>query len=90
MMLISKNEVIIPISQSVDGSEVPMDINLKKKNGQTIQLLTETNVADSLFPVGFSFLSMKNHVPTFGTWSVEQNYIGNDMLVRVYSITRIK
>ena len=65
-----------------------MDINLKKKNGATIQLLTETNVADSLFPVGFSFLSMKNRAPTFGKWSVEENYIGDNMYVCLYSITR--
>lgn len=63
-----------------------MDINLKK--GETIQLLIETNVADMLFPVGFSFLSSVKVTPSFGKWSVQLTYIGSDMLISAYNITR--
>ncbi len=47
-----------------------MKLFTKKKTGETIQLLTETSMADSLFPVGFSFVSASTKTPSFGKWSV--------------------
>lgn len=48
-----------------------MDVTYQKKNGETIQLLTEASMADSLFPVGFSFVSATNETPSFGKWSID-------------------
>ena len=63
-----------------------MDVTYQKKNGETIQLLTETTIADAIFPVGFSFLSKDRIKPSFGKWTIEatdyawvntSSYVGN-------------
>lgn len=46
------------------------EVIYQKKTGETIQLLTETSIADSLFPVGFSFVSASTKTPSFGKWLV--------------------
>lgn len=47
------------------------EIIYEKKTGETIQLLTETSIPDSLFPIGFSFVSGSTKTPSFGKWSVK-------------------
>ena len=47
------------------------EVIYQKKTGETIQLLTETSIADSLFPIGFSFVSSNTKTPSFGKWSIE-------------------
>ena len=77
-----------------------MEVYVKKSDGDNLKLLSSddlsTLVADTFFPVGFSFLSLNKTVPNFGKWSVEDkkyaimmNYNGGynyDM----YQITRTK
>lgn len=48
-----------------------MDVIYQKKTGEIIQLLTKASMADSLFPVGFSFVSATNTTPSFGKWSID-------------------
>lgn len=52
-----------------------MEVYVKKSDGGNLKLLSSddlsTLVADTFFPVGFSFLSLDTKVPNFGKWSVE-------------------
>ena len=77
-----------------------MEVYVKKSDGDNLKLLSSddlsTLVADTFFPVGFSFLSLDTKVPKFGKWSVEskyyaimQNYNGG-YNHEMYQITRTK
>lgn len=77
-----------------------MEVYVKKSDGDNLKLLSSddlsTLVADTFFPVGFSFLSLDTKVPKFGKWSVEskyyaimQNYNGG-YNYEMYKITRTK
>lgn len=77
-----------------------MEVYVKKSDGDNLKLLSSddlsTLVADTFFPVGFSFLSLDTKVPKFGKWSVEskyyaimQNYNGG-YNAEMYKITRTK
>ena len=77
-----------------------MEVYVKKSDGDNLKLLSSddlsTLVADTFFPVGFSFLSLGTKVPNFGKWSVEDKYYaimmnyngGNNY--KMYQITRTK
>lgn len=51
-----------------------MEVYVKKSDGDNLKLLSSddlsTLVADTFFPVGFSFLSLGTKEPNFGKWSV--------------------
>ena len=75
-----------------------MEVYVKKNDGDSLKLLSSddlsTLVADTFFPVGFSFLSLGKKVPNFGKWSVKheyyaimQNYNGGNNY-DMYRITR--
>lgn len=75
-----------------------MEVYVKKSDGDNLKLLSSddlsTLVADTFFPVGFSFLSLGKKVPNFGKWSVVSkqyaimvNYNGGDNHT-MYKITR--
>lgn len=75
-----------------------MEVYVKKSDGDNLKLLSSddlsTLVADTFFPVGFSFLSLKTKVPNFGKWSVKSekyaimaNYNGGNNYT-MYRITR--
>lgn len=77
-----------------------MEVYVKKSDGGNLKLLSSddlsTLVADTFFPVGFSFLSLNTKVPNFGKWSVEtkkyaimMNYNGGNNY-DMYQITRTK
>lgn len=77
-----------------------MEVYVKKSDGDNLKLLSSddlsTLVADTFFPVGFSFLSLNTKVPNFGKWSVEEkryaimmNYNGGNNYI-MYKITRTK
>lgn len=77
-----------------------MEVYVKKSDGDNLKLLSSddlsTLVADTFFPVGFSFLSLDTKVPNFGEWSVEDkkyavimNYNGG-YNYKMYKITRTK
>lgn len=77
-----------------------MEVYVKKSDGDNLKLLSSddlsTLVADTFFPVGFSFLSLGTKVPNFGEWSVEKkqyaimmNYNGG-YNYSMYQITRTK
>ena len=55
-----------------------MEVYVKKSDGDNLKLLSSddlsTLVADTFFPVGFSFLSLVKKVPNFGKWSVKSEY----------------
>lgn len=77
-----------------------MEVYVKKSDGDSLKLLSSddlsTLVADTFFPVGFSFLSLDKKVPNFGEWSVvEKNYAvmvnyNGGMNHNMYQITRTK
>ncbi len=75
-----------------------MEVYVKKSDGDSLKLLSSddisTLVADTFFPVGFSFLSLDKKVPNFGKWSVVSkqyaimdNYNGGNNHT-MYKITR--
>lgn len=77
-----------------------MEVYVKKSDGDSLKLLSSddlsTLVADTFFPVGFSFLSLDKKVPNFGEWSVVKkdyavmvNYNGGTNH-NMYQITRTK
>lgn len=77
-----------------------MEVYVKKSDGGNLKLLSSddlsTLVADTFFPVGFSFLSLDTKAPNFGKWSVESkpyavmmNYNGG-YNYEMYQITRTK
>lgn len=77
-----------------------MEVYVKKSDGDSLKLLSSddisTLVADTFFPIGFSFLSLDTKVPNFGKWSVTtekyaimMNYNGGNNY-NMYRITRTK
>lgn len=77
-----------------------MEVYVKKSDGDNLKLLSSddlsTLVADTFFPVGFSFLSLNRTVPNFGEWKVTNkpyavmvNYNGGNNHT-MYQITRTK
>lgn len=77
-----------------------MEVYVKKSDGDNLKLLSSddlsTLVADTFFPVGFSFLSLNKTFPNFGVWTITAkqyaimaNYNGGNNYT-MYKITRTK